>query len=372
MKAALPRPLIEADEALHALHRRVHFSRYLNPINAIEARKAFDAGAPAPPFRYHEVDWADEELRVLDRLQPPEDHPMGVLLLRSIHRTRLLIRAVERRTAQAFDELAREACWYPDTEQLSLAAAQRPASDRSRFVLGSSELIEALREALDARGMRDWTLKPDPVMSARVLVDGPKKLLRINSRARFRERDLRKLVAHEVEVHALRSANGSRQPLKLFATGTPDSLVTEEGLALYAEHLAGVQSPGTGWRQGLVVQAVHWARTMGFRELYDRITEAGGRALAWGIAQRIKRGLADPAAPGVYAKDVVYFLGFHKVRDWLAAGGSIEHLYVGKVGVDDPVQQWMDEGWLSPQPVPALFRRLTGPGSARPWRGTPP
>ena len=355
----LPQPLLDADAALHALHQRRHFSKYLNPLNALEARKRFDAGAPAPPFAYHPLDWADEELRMLDALRPPEDHPMGALLAHAIDRNRLLISALAERTTEAFDALARAANWYPNEDLLIQAADQRPASDRSRFILGAHELVLELRQALDARGLRSWRLELDPVMSARVLVDGPKRLLRVNSRARFRERDVRKLIVHEIEVHALRSANGAQQSLKLFASGTPDSLITEEGLALYAEYLAGVQSPGTNWRQGLVVQAVDWARTMGFRELYDRISDIGGRALAWGITQRIKRGLADPAAPGVYAKDVVYFVGFHQVRAWLEAGNPIENLYVGKVAIDDPVDEWIAEGWLVPQPVPALFRRIS-------------
>ncbi len=227
-------------------------------------------------------------------------------------------------------------------------------------MLGAPRLVEALLDALEERDLGHWTVELDPVMSARVLVDGPKQLLRVNSKARFRDRDIRKLIVHEIEVHAMRSANGARQSLKLFATGTPDSLTTEEGLALYAEHLAGVQSPGTGWRQGLVVKAVDWARRMGFRELYDRIAAEGGRPLAWGITQRIKRGLRDPSVPGVYAKDVVYFVGFQQVQEWVEAGNSLERLYVGKVAIDDPIEQWMAEGWLTPQPLPEVFRGLRG------------
>ena len=76
-----------SDEALHALHVRTSFSRYLNPINSEEARRDFLAGDDGPVFRYHPADWADDELRMLDALRPPQDHPLGVLLQRSIERT---------------------------------------------------------------------------------------------------------------------------------------------------------------------------------------------------------------------------------------------------------------------------------------------
>jgi len=353
---ALPRPLLQADEALHDLFVRIAFSRYLNPLNATEARAAFRSGSsPEPPFRYLPATWADPELRMLDALAPPDDHPLGRLLCMSIERARLVIHALRDRSPAAFDALAVAASWYPTEAELELARSESYETDTTEFQLDAAALKLALELALEDRDLHGWVVELDGVMSARVLVDGPKKLLRVNGRARFRERDVRKLVAHEIEVHALRSAAGSRQPLRLFATGTPDSLTTEEGLALVAEERAGVISPGTGWRQGVVVRAVSWAREMGFRDLYERIAREAGYGLAWGIAQRLKRGLADPGLPGVYAKDVVYYLGQRKVREWLAAGHPVAHLYVGKVGVDDPIQQWMAEGWLTPQPVPALF-----------------
>ena len=193
-------------------------------------------------------------------------------------------------------------------------------------------------------------------MSARVLVDSAKRLLRVNSRARFRERDIEKLVVHEIEVHAVRASNGAAQPLHLFATGLPGALETEEGLALLAEERAGAVAPGSAWRQGLVVQAIEWARTMGFRELYEAICDAGGQGLAWGVSLRLKRGLADPGAPGVYAKDVVYYKGARRVRAWLEAGHPVEHLYVGKVSIDHPVEAWLEAGLLSLMPVPQVFR----------------
>ncbi len=354
---ALPRPLLEADAALHELFVRVAFSRYLNPTNAAEARAAFRSGAASePPFSYLPADWADDELRFLDTLAPPLDHPLGRLLATSVERARLVVYALRDRTPAAFHALAEAASWYPTDADIEVARSESFESDEAAFVMDARALKLALELALDERGLTGWAVELDAVMSARVLVDGPKKLLRVNTRARFRQRDVRKLVAHEVEVHALRSAHGARQPLKLFATGTPNSLLTEEGLALVAEHRAGVVSPGTGWRQGVVVQAVHWARELGFRDLYERIGREAGYGLAWGIAQRLKRGLAEPGLPGVYAKDVVYYLGQRQVKDWLAAGHPVEHLFVGKVGIHDPVQDWIDAGWLTLQPVPALFR----------------
>lgn len=354
--SGLPPSLLHADRALHALYERVHFSRHLNPLNGAQARQAFREGRHAPPFSYRPADWADDELRMLDGLRPPLDHPLGQMLAQAIQGSRLFILALRDRTPEAFDALARSADWYPDEALLEAARGEQRGRDGAPFDVPATQMVSALRDGLKRRGLAGWRVEEDAVMSARVLVDGAKHLLKVSPRARFRRRDVQRLIVHEVEVHAVRSANGSRQPLLIFSTGLPGSLETEEGLALVAEERAGTASPGTAWRQGVVTRAVQWAREMGFRELHARITEVAGSGLAWGVSERLKRGLARPDLPGVYAKDVVYYKGSRRVRSWLAAGNPVELLYVGKVGLDDPVQRWVEDGLLTLQPVPPVFR----------------
>jgi hypothetical protein len=355
MGKKLPAPIERADLALHELYQRVHFSRYLNPLNAPDARRIFNAGALAPPFQYQDATWADSELRVLDGLTPPLDHPLGALMGRAIDGTRAFILALRDRTPQAFDALAESAGWYPDSRTLAAAAGEVRGHDTSTFTLQAGAVAQALGQALLHRGLGSWIVEMDPVMSARVLVDGAKELIKVSPQARFRDLDVARLIAHEVEVHAWRSANGRQQPLRLFATGLPGSLETEEGLAMVAEERAGAASPGSAWRQSVVVRAIDMGRTMGFRELHHQVTALAGPGLAWGVCLRLKRGLAHPELPGVYAKDVVYYRGLRRVGAWLDAGHPIEHLYVGKVGIEDPVGEWLADGLISHQEVPPLF-----------------
>ncbi len=355
MARKLPAPIVRADQALHELYQRVHFSRYLNPVNAPEARRAFNGGAEAPPFEYQPASWADDELRTLDTLHPPLEHPLGALVGHAMEGTRAFIVALRDRSPEAFDALARSARWYPNSQTLAAASREVRGHDTSAFTLQAGAVALALSKALVQRGLDTWVVEMDPVMSARVLVDGAKRLVKVSPRARFRDRDVARLIAHEVEVHAWRSANGSQQPLRLFATGLPGSLETEEGLAMVAEERAGAASPGSAWRQSIVVRAIALGRTMGFRELHQQVTKLAGPGLAWGVCLRLKRGLAEPQLPGVYAKDVVYYRGLRRVGAWLDAGHPIHHLYVGKVGIDDPVSEWLAQGWVSPQDVPPLF-----------------
>ena len=351
----IPAPVRTADEYHHRILQRIPFSRHLNPVNVREARHAFRAGAAAPPFRYQPLSEADDLLRELDKVCPPEDHPAGALVARTIRNTCLLIRALRDRTPEAFHKLALGADWYPSPELLSLTFPEPPPNpepaDQSATIM-----IQRLEESLRTRGLHHWRVERDTVMSARVLVDSAKRLLRVNPLSRFCKRDLRRLIAHEIDVHVVRAHNGQSQALRCFSTGLPGSLATEEGLALVAEEEVGASSPGVLSRQVEVVRAIHDAKEKSFRELYQDLAERRGPALAWGICLRIKRGLADPSLPGVYAKDSVYLSGRMMVRAWLDEGNDVRRLYVGKVGLTDPVGEWVAQGWLKHGQIPALWR----------------
>ena len=145
--------------------------------------------------------------------------------------------------------------------------------------------------------------------------------------------------------------------LKAFSTGLPRSMQTEEGLAMVAERKNGVHTKGSLQQQKWVIWGIIKAQSMGFKALYKALCQHCHIDLAWGICQRIKRGLAKPGLPGVYAKDSVYLSGWHAVEQWLSEGGNIEELYVGKVSIYDPVQKWIEDGWVRPQPAPTFWTR---------------
>ena len=349
----IPEPIRHADHALHEILERVSFSRHLNPINVQEARAEFHEGAESPPFEYQPLTVADDLLRTLDKVDPPRDHPAGEIVGECINRLRRQIRALQDRTADSFHLMNEGAGWYPTADLLS--RQYPPGSPNQPLDVPAAKLIACFEMAFAARGMSDWSIVPDSVMSARVLVDSAKRIVRVNPRSRFRKRDLQRLVVHEIDVHAWRATNGQKQILHCFATGLPGSLATEEGLAMVAEETSGTDSPGVLHRQSYVVRAIDLARTMGFRQLYEALVEEIGAGLAWGICLRVKRGLQHPDQPGVYAKDSVYLSGRNTVRAWLDNGGDIRKLYVGKVGVHHPVDTWLEQGWVTPQPIPQFW-----------------
>lgn len=353
----LPEELLAADRAYDALLGSVRFSEHLNPTNIAAARAAFFAGAAAPPFEYAPATWARDAIVHLDGLRVPRVHPLGAALLDAIAETRAFIVALQHRDASSFHALAELSDWLPEPGDDGEIPATPPSGPVAAEV-GAERMFFTLRDALRQRGLGAWSVEWDRVLSSRILVDAPRKTIRVNPAARFNELDRVGLVAHEVDVHATRAENGGRQPMALFATGLARSLIAEEGLAISAEHEARAFSPGFVSRQALMIRAVRLAEGCGFRDLYDELRPMAGSAGAFQATLRVKRGLARPDLPGCYAKDSVYLRGWRRVGAWLEAGGDLSSLYVGKVGLHHPVREWLAEGWVTAQAPPRLWTRL--------------
>jgi hypothetical protein len=265
-----------------------------------------------------------------------------------------MILALRDRSSDAFDRLSKAQQWYPTRELLALRFPAKPIR-HAQTNKTSEQLKKYLQQALYERNEYDWDVVLDSCMSARVLVQSAQKKIFIQKNARFYPHDLPRLVVHEIDVHARRSINGEQQPLRMFQTGLPNALSTEEGLAMIAEQKNNLLSENALSDQTHLVWAINKAKVLGFRALYEQLKIRVGPRMSWLICLRIKRGLAKPNQPGVYAKDSIYLMGWMRVSNWLAEGGDIENLYVGGVDISHPIQEWLDMGLIQKQKIPTFW-----------------
>lgn len=353
------------DDAVFEAWRAVDPARLVNPLNVAEAQAAFLAGAAAPPFRYAATTDMLEWRERLSRLAVPRSHPFGELLLEAVRSFAAMADALRHRDAESFERWAEVEGWEsdpgPEPRAADLVATVDSPADTPEPAVSASTMRRALEAALTSRQLPGWVVRADDVMSARILVESARREIRVNPRAVFKASDVDRLIAHEIDVHVARAENGGRQVLRLFEIGLPGSLQTEEGLAVTAEAQVGSLQAGSLSHQSRIRSAIGHARVMGFRELWESLQPGYGPRAAFAVSLRLKRGLAFPGAPGVYSKDAVYGLGRQRVHTWLSAGGLIEHLYVGKVGLHHPVGEWLDAGLVTPGPVPAMWS-LSRPG----------
>lgn len=151
------------------------------------------------------------------------------------------------------------------------------------------------------------------------------------------------LLHHEVGTHVLTFFNGSRQPLRLLATGLAHYGALQEGLAVLAEYLAGGLSRTRARTLAARVVAVH-ARVDGadFVTAFRHLVEHGiAPRHAFSIVVRVYRG-------GGLTKDFLYLQGLHDVLRYLHEGGSLDVLLLGKIGLShiDIVRELAERGLL--------------------------
>lgn len=215
----------------------------------------------------------------------------------------------------------------------------------------TAEMFAAMaRRLLAAYGLTDWRIQTSTRSALHV---GHTKrlrtpLLRIPTSLRITPRRAAQLLAHEVETHVLRHANGERSPLLLLGRGTAGYLQTDEGLAMYNQQQLSRNT--RHWPGFWEAYAAALAREYDGRETHRILAaartrlaarmghdqpEALGQSAATRLCKRLYRGIASRTTPGVgFFRDHVYLSGYEDIRTWTATH-DVSELYVGHVALHD-------------------------------------
>lgn len=138
------------------------------------------------------------------------------------------------------------------------------------------------------------------------------------------------LLQHEVGTHIVTFVNGQQHALDLLRTGLPGAEETQEGLAVLSEYLVGGLD---AVRMRLLAGRVVAVRTVldgaDFPDTYATLTDEHGfpPRRAFTITMRVHRG-------GGLTKDAMYLRGLHRVLRFVASGGEVADLTLGKVSLE--------------------------------------
>lgn len=163
----------------------------------------------------------------------------------------------------------------------------------------------------------------------------PKSLLISRARAR-------RVLAHEIEVHALRFLRGLDSPLALLAHGTADVKRTEEGLAILRSQRVRREAalPAGFWDSYAVALLAEAGFTAAFGELvraHKRLQPDVGstahKKRVWRILLRNMHGISSPGRAGLLVpRGDVYSQGVALLQD--IDQPTRRALYLGRVGLN--------------------------------------
>lgn len=168
------------------------------------------------------------------------------------------------------------------------------------------DFIKEIKSSCDKIG---YTIKISDLMASRVRHDPVKKQIVIKKGSTFSEKDIEKLLVHEVETHAYQAFNARQQPYINLALNGPKEDDTREVLAARSEKEKKVLSPNT-----IGTLAAGLAYHLPLSEVFPTVKGfINNEDKAAGISLRAKQGLINTAEPGSSLRNTSYYKRLEEV-----------------------------------------------------------
>ncbi|MDF1489341.1 tyrosine/phenylalanine carboxypeptidase domain-containing protein [Tessaracoccus caeni] len=213
--------------------------------------------------------------------------------------------------------------------------------------LGTRDLESAILDALERHSVEGWRVEISANMAAMASVNGALRRIRVREGIELMEREVHRLVAHEVGGHVLRWENARRQAEPLAAFPFRNTAATEEGLAALREREQGLESAENLRRYAVRVLGVVEAQRRGLVSLAEFLCGYLDADDAAELALRLRRGLADPESHGGLTKDHGYLSGLLDLAERPVEEIRLLRATKWGVGYLDAARELLADGKLS-------------------------
>ncbi len=160
------------------------------------------------------------------------------------------------------------------------------------------------------------------------------------------KKELRSIIAHEIEWHYLRKLNGKKQFLEIFSRGTARYIETDEGIAIYNQNkFLSLKDPKY---YGIFERYyfINYAMNHSYKKLLEKMKEYydNDYEKIFNYILRLKRGMPKFTSDGIFYKDVVYLNGYMDLESFLDNWWDLKKLYMWKIKTSD--LETVLESWL--------------------------
>jgi len=339
MLGAAPNDLVnKIDTKLYQFARKLDTLLYVNPINLVQEQKRFQkkVGSYEPQFRYKQLAIDPYLFREdLYRLPVEEitDPTLQQLYRDAIDGLAIKIDLLKAIGTREFLYNSLRYYGEPHINDLKnaefLLHAPSPPSERLREeapLMATNDIVHAIQAAVDDYGI-DAPVKISGSIVAGAMVDNANFQVFVKKDASLPSKSVEALIHHEVGVHLLSASNARAQNLKVLRLGSPGTTMTQEGLAVYAEHLGGALSSARMKTLGLRVLAVKsLLDNHSFSQTFDLLREEydATEQNAFITTARVYRG-------GGFTKDFLYLRGLAQARQYHQGGNDWGPVFAGKI-----------------------------------------
>ena len=151
------------------------------------------------------------------------------------------------------------------------------------------------------------------------------------------KKEMRSIIAHEIEWHYLRRINWRKLDYKIFSSWTAGYLEIDEGIAVYNQNRFLNNSDLKYYWIYEWYYLLNYALTHSYNDLLEKLIEfyKYDFSKVFDRIVRIKRWFQKASDDWVFYKDIVYLNWFLKINKFLEQGWSLKELYLWKIAIED-------------------------------------
>ncbi|AOW19464.1 flavohemoglobin expression-modulating QEGLA motif protein [Urechidicola croceus] len=355
MKLTQDKALIDIDNKIDFLVKKIELLNYINPTNIQEQKALFFASkfTVEPKFEYPQVDFNSYELqRALFsvKIEEIDDKVLRNLYEDIIYEYSGLIECIDTiGKGKKFYYNSLRCFGSPkevdvENAKFILHFENENVSLKSKHRFNVDETEEQFR-AYSKRYEFSYSIKHSDKLTAIAMVLNNEQSLILNSNYTFSQADIDILTNHEIGVHMVTTMNALRNPLKIFSHGFPNNTETQEGLAVFSEFMSDSLNMSRLKRIAYRVLAVDsLAKGYTFSKTFRMLCNYGmSEEGAYTVSVRVHRG-------GGFTKDYLYLTGLRNIYDFYSKGFDLKPLLTGKVSLEyiDSIEYLIDNGFAVP------------------------
>ncbi|MDD5212820.1 MAG: DUF1704 domain-containing protein [Candidatus Gracilibacteria bacterium] len=331
----IDRDLINADTKLSIL-------KHFTPINIEEEKKKFidSKGTYIPKFKYKKLNInLNEVYEKVSAIKIPRSDLSGIYKRKKeeILNEIMLLKAFEKQDIKGLNKYCKHLYGKVNAKNLEYSnniLSQKKDIYRETDFLSFNDL-ENIVEEYNKKYDINLKLKEANIVSRFTIIFNDVLLVKYG--CLVGKKEIKSVIAHEIEGHHLRRENAKNHKLKIFYYGTAGYVDTEEGIATYNQNKF-IDTKDEKYyfnaeRYYFINFMLNNTYSKTLKELKKYYNDDYSKI--FDNILRLKRGLKDISQNYCYTKDLIYINGYLELLDFIDNGGDIKELYFGKIGVKD-------------------------------------
>ncbi len=341
VKRNYEKQLKKIDEELIWIDKKLLILKYITPLNIVSEKKKFIESnwEYIPEFKYKEIKLNFDELKEKVKKIEIPDIPLSWIYSRKkeevLNKIKFL-KAVSEWNNEEQTKYSKKLFWWFYLDNV----------DYCKEELSSIWNVKQEEEYINFEDIKWYVNKFNHIYwidialkrsdkSARFVMWG--NTLYYKNWAIVWKKEMRSIIAHEIEWHYLRRINWKKLEYNIFSSWTARYIEIDEGIAVYNQNRF---LNNTDLKYYWIFEwyyLLHYALNHSYEELIDKLLEFYKYDLekVFNRLVRIKRWFKKASDEWVFYKDVVYLNWYLKIQKFLSEWWNLKELYLWKMTIED-------------------------------------